>query len=350
MNDILPLCGTDHHAGPIIIAGPCSAETPHQILDTAMALSRHGIKIFRAGLWKPRTKPGGFEGVGSEGLQWMIRVKEQTGMLLATEVATPRHTLEALEAGIDILWLGARTSANPFAVQEIADVLASSHKDVGVIVKNPVSPDLELWIGAIERIYRSGVRRIAAVHRGFTSLDSAPYRNAPLWEVPVQLRMRYPQMEILCDPSHIAGRRDLLAPVAQRAADMGFAGLIIESHCTPDEAWSDAAQQITPDNLATLLSSLKWRSAYIATEHLDILRTRIDDCDQRLIEILAARMNISVEIGDYKRCQDMPVLQPDRFNNLLRSRLELGAKTGLSREFVTALFTLIHEESVRRQL
>ncbi len=235
-------------------------------------------------------------------------------------------------------------------MQEIADVLASSGKDVGVIVKNPVSPDIELWIGAIERIYRAGIRRIAAVHRGFTSLDSAPYRNAPLWEVPVQLRMRHPNLQILCDPSHIAGRRDLLGPVAQRAADMGFAGLIIEGHRAPEEAWSDAAQQITPDALAELLRSLRWRSSHTATERLDMLRTRIDDCDQRLIEILARRMAVSSEIGDYKRHQEMPVLQPDRFNTLLQSRLELGSQAGLPREFVKTLFSLIHEESVRRQL
>src|SRR5574344_2314141 len=239
---------------PLVIAGPCSAETEEQIMNTARDLSAKGIKILRAGIWKPRTKPGGFEGVGVEGLQWLKKAKKEYGMYTATEVATKDHVFEALKAGIDILWIGARTSANPFAVQEIADALKGT--DVPVLIKNPVSPDLELWIGAFQRLYGAGIHRLGAIHRGFSSDDKKIYRNLPLWHIPIELRRRFPQLPMFCDPSHIGGKRELIAPLCQQAMDLSFDGLIVESHCNPDAAWSDAAQQVTPDVLDFILDKL----------------------------------------------------------------------------------------------
>ena len=233
---------------PIVIAGPCSAETEEQVMETARGIADKGIKLFRAGIWKPRTKPGGFEGIGAEGLQWLKRVKKETGMYVATEVATKDHVFEALKAGIDVLWIGARTTVNPFAVQEIADALKGV--DVPVLIKNPVNPDLELWIGAFQRLYGAGIRRLGAIHRGFSSYDKKMYRNLPLWHIPIELRRRMPNLPIFCDPSHIGGKRELIAPLCQQAMDLSFDGLIIESHCNPDCAWSDASQQITPDVLS----------------------------------------------------------------------------------------------------
>ncbi|MDR1524049.1 MAG: 3-deoxy-7-phosphoheptulonate synthase, partial [Tannerella sp.] len=259
---------------PLVIAGPCSAETEEQVLSAAKALAAKEIKIFRAGIWKPRTKPGGFEGVGSAGLPWLKRVKEETGMYVSTEVATRDHVFEALKAGIDVLWIGARTSANPFAVQEIADALQGV--DVPVLIKNPINPDIELWIGAIERIYGAGLRRIGVIHRGFSSYDKKIYRNLPLWHIPIELRRRYPSLPIICDPSHIGGKRELVAPLCQQAMDLNFDGLIIESHCNPDEAWSDASQQITPDVLDYVLNLLVIRDATQTTENLKELRHQID--------------------------------------------------------------------------
>ena len=256
MNDLQPITlpGIDPRR-PLVIAGPCSAETEEQVIDTARALAAEGIRIYRAGLWKPRTKPGGFEGVGTAGIPWLQRVKRETGMYTATEVATRDHVAAALKGGIDLLWIGARTAANPFAMQEIADALRGH--DVPVLVKNPVSPDLELWIGAIERIHNAGIRRLAAIHRGFTSIDKSIYRNHPMWAIPIELHRRLPQLPIFCDPSHIGGRRELIAPLAQQAMDLGFDGLIVESHCDPDSAWSDKAQQITPRTLARICPAMK---------------------------------------------------------------------------------------------
>ena len=244
---------------PLIIAGPCSAETEEQVFNTAKQLSEKGIKIFRAGIWKPRTKPGGFEGIGEQGLPWMQRVKKELGMLVATEVANTKHVEAALNAGIDILWIGARTSANPFAMQEIADALKGA--DVPVLIKNPVNPDLELWIGAIERINGAGIKRIAAIHRGFSTYDKKLYRNLPMWHIPIELHRRIPNLPVICDPSHIGGRRELIAPLCQQAMDLGFDGLIIESHCSPDNAWSDAKQQVTPDVLDFIIDRLVIRRA-----------------------------------------------------------------------------------------
>ena len=260
MNDIQPIAlpGIDPRR-PLVIAGPCSAETEEQVIETARALAAEGVRIYRAGLWKPRTKPGGFEGVGAAGIPWLQRVKRETGMYTATEVATREHVDMALRGGVDLLWIGARTAANPFAMQEIADALRG--RDVPVLVKNPVSPDLELWIGAIERIHNAGIRRLGAIHRGFTSIDRSLYRNHPMWAIPIELHRRLPKLEIFCDPSHIGGRRELIAPLSQQAMDLGFDGLVVEAHCSPDCAWSDKAQQVTPEALAYIIRNLVIRES-----------------------------------------------------------------------------------------
>ena len=290
---------------PVVIAGPCSAETEEQVMNTARQLASKGLKIFRAGIWKPRTKPGGFEGVGVEGLAWLKQVKQETGMYVCTEVATAKHVLECLKAGIDLLWIGARTTANPFAMQEIADALRGV--DIPVMVKNPVNPDLELWIGAMERLNQAGLKRLAAIHRGFSSYEKKIYRNLPQWHIPIELRRRIPNLPILCDPSHIGGKRELIAPLCQQAMDLGFDGLIIESHCNPDKAWSDASQQVTPDVLDYILNLLVIRQDTHTTENLAELRKQIDECDNDLIQTLAKRMRISREIGTYKKEPDGPL-------------------------------------------
>ena len=333
---------------PIVIAGPCSAETEEQVLETARSLSAKGIKIFRAGIWKPRTKPGGFEGIGIKGLAWMKKVKEETGMYIATEVATKDHVFEALKAGIDLLWIGARTTVNPFAVQEIADALKGV--DIPVLIKNPVNPDLELWIGAFERLYGAGIQRLAAIHRGFSSYDKKIYRNLPLWHIPIELRRRMPDLPIFCDPSHIGGKRELIAPLCQQAMDLSFDGLIIESHCNPDAAWSDASQQITPDVLDYVLNLLVIREGTQTTENLSQLRGQMDNIDEQLLELIAKRMRISREIGVYKKEHDMPILQSPRYNEILEKRSNIGEQINLNTEFVKAIFREIHEESVRQQM
>ena len=332
----------------LIIAGPCSAETEEQVFNTAKQLSEKGIKIFRAGIWKPRTKPGGFEGIGEQGLPWMQRVKKELGMLVATEVANTKHVEAALNAGIDILWIGARTSANPFAMQEIADALKGA--DVPVLIKNPVNPDLELWIGAIERINGAGIKRIAAIHRGFSTYDKKLYRNLPMWHIPIELHRRIPNLPVICDPSHIGGRRELIAPLCQQAMDLGFDGLIIESHCSPDNAWSDAKQQVTPDVLDFIIDRLVIRNIISSTESIEALRSQIDECDNSLLDILAKRMRISREIATYKREHNMTVVQATRYNEILDKRGAQGVLCGMSDEFVRTIFERIHEESVRQQL
>lgn len=333
---------------PLVIAGPCSAETEEQVMAAARGLSASGIKLFRSGIWKPRTKPGGFEGVGSIGLPWLQRVKKETGMYVLTEVATKEHVHEALNAGIDILWIGARTSANPFAVQEIADALRGTN--IPVLVKNPVNPDIDLWIGAIERIYGAGIRRIAAIHRGFSTYDKKMYRNLPLWHIPIELRRRLPQLPIICDPSHIGGKRELIAPLSQQAMDLSFDGLIIETHCCPEEAWSDASQQITPDVLDYVLNLLVIRNTNQTTENLSELRRQIDGIDEQLLELLAKRMRISREIGVYKKEHNMPVLQSPRYSEILEKRSDMGETMELNTDFVKEILKEIHEESVRQQM
>lgn len=333
---------------PMIIAGPCSAETEEQVMCTAQELANKGIKIFRAGIWKPRTKPGGFEGIGAEGLQWMQQVKKETGMYVATEVATAKHVEAALEAGIDLLWVGARTSANPFAVQELADSLKGI--DVPVLVKNPVNPDLELWIGAMERLNQAGITRLGAIHRGFSSYDKKIYRNLPQWHIPIELRRRIPTLPIMCDPSHIGGKRELIAPLCQQAMDLGFDGLIVESHCNPDKAWSDASQQVTPAVLDYILNLLVIRKEKQTTENLHELRSQIDECDNNLIEVLAKRMRVAREIGTYKKEHSMQILQTGRYNEILDKRGAQGALCGMDADFIKKVFEAIHEESVRQQM
>lgn len=333
---------------PLVIAGPCSAETEEQTLETARQLAAKGIKIFRAGIWKPRTKPGGFEGVGSVGLPWLRRVKQETGMLTAVEVATAKHVYEALKYGVDILWIGARTTANPFAVQEIADVLQGV--DIPILIKNPVNPDVELWIGAIERVYNAGIRRLAVIHRGFSTYDKTVYRNIPQWHIPIELRRRMPEMPIICDPSHIGGRRELIASISQQALDLQFEGLIIESHCNPDEAWSDKNQQITPDVLEQILQHLVVRKMNQTTEDLSVLRHQIDELDNQLLEVLAKRFRVSREIGTYKKEHDMAVLQALRYDEILHNRVAQAESIGINGDFMKNILEAIHEESVRVQL
>ena len=333
---------------PVVIAGPCSAETEEQVMETAKNLAKNGVRIFRAGIWKPRTKPGGFEGVGSVGLTWLQEVKKETGMLVATEVANKQHVEEALNAGVDVLWIGARTSANPFAMQEIADSLVGA--DVPVLVKNPVNPDLELWIGAMQRIYNAGIRQIGAIHRGFSAYGKHLYRNMPQWHIPIELRRRMPELTLICDPSHIGGKRELVAPLSQQAMDMGFDGLIVESHCDPDSAWSDKSQQVTPEVLNFILNMLVVRDTTQTTESLTLLRQQIDQIDNDLLEALSKRMRISREIGQYKKEHSMPVVQTGRYDDILNSRAAAAEELGMNGDFMKTVYQAIHEESVRQQI
>lgn len=333
---------------PLIIAGPCSAETEEQVMTTAKELAANGVKILRAGIWKPRTKPGGFEGVGSEGLGWLKQVKKETGMYVSTEVATQKHVYEALKYGIDMLWIGARTTANPFAVQEIAEALQGV--DIPVLVKNPVNPDLELWIGALERLSKVGLTRLGAIHRGFSSYDKKIYRNLPQWHIPIELKRRYPDLPVICDPSHIGGKRELIHQLSQQAMDLGFEGLIIETHCNPDCAWSDASQQVTPARLKEILESLIIRTVGQTTEDLSILRRQIDELDAQLLELLAKRMRVSCEIGTFKKEHNMAIVQTDRYDEILHKRIAEAEEMGMNPEFMRVVLEAIHEESVRQQV
>ena len=338
-------CDSDR---PLIIAGPCSAETEEQVMQTAQQLAQKGCRIFRAGVWKPRTKPGGFEGNGEAALPWLSQVKKETGMLVSTEVATPEHVELALKYGVDVLWVGARTSANPFAMQALADAMKGL--DVPVLVKNPVNPDLELWIGALERINQAGIKRLGAIHRGFSSYDKKIYRNLPMWQIPIELHRRIPDLPIICDPSHIGGSRELIAPLCQQAMDLGFDGLIVESHCEPDKAWSDAKQQVTPDVLDYILSLLVIRDEKATTEGITMLRKQIDELDNQLMDLLAKRMRVCREIGQYKKEHNMTVLQTARYNEILEKRGAQGALCGMGAKFVKKIFEEVHEESVRQQI
>lgn len=315
---------------PIVIAGPCSAESAGQMMECARSLSAAGVGVLRAGAWKPRTKPGGFEGYGTDALRWIADAAAAYGMRSATEVATPAHVDEALAAGIDMLWIGARTTANPFAVQDIADALRSrGAADIPVLVKNPVSPDLELWIGAIERLRAAGVERLTAVHRGFSDYGEHYYRNAPLWRVPIELRRRMPQLPLLCDPSHIAGRSEIVGDVARRAIEVGFDGLMVEVHPAPAQAMSDARQQLTPAEFAAMLATLRRPGAAAGThEALEAMRAEIDSIDDRLLGILAERMRVSDTIGRLKQREGMAVVQPDRYRELIDRRCRQGAGQG----------------------
>lgn len=351
MNDLKPIFET---AGPVIIAGPCSAESKRQTLDTARQLKDCGIRLFRAGVWKPRTKPGGFEGSGADALPWLRRVKEELGMEVLTEIANPSHLKDALSHDIQAFWIGARTAANPFAIQEIADAIEALPKDIKeeivVLVKNPVNPDLELWIGALERIYGSGVRRLGAIHRGFSSYGRHLYRNPPRWAIPIELSRRIPNLPIFFDPSHVAGSSELVGPLIRQASSMHYAGLIVESHCCPDKALSDAGQQVTPNELKSILDSIEHRSQSGDSESLEALREKIDRLDGELLELLAKRMDLSREIGQFKRRHKMQVFQADRYKNLMEKRVADAEKLGLSPSFVRAILATIHEESVRHQI
>lgn len=346
--ELEPLRLPSDNERPFVIAGPCSAETEEQVMTTARQLANYGCHIFRAGIWKPRTKPGGFEGNGEKALPWMQQVKKETGMLTATEVATPEHVELALKYGIDVLWVGARTTANPFAMQALADALKGT--DVPVLVKNPTNPDLELWIGALERLNLAGIKRLGAIHRGFSSYDNKIYRNLPTWQIPIELHRRIPDLPIINDPSHIGGRRELIAPLCQQAMDLGFDGLIVESHCDPDKAWSDAKQQVTPDVLDYILSLLVIRDETVTTEGIVQLRKQIDEIDNQLMEMLSKRMRVCREIGHYKKEHNMTVLQTSRYNEILDKRGAQGALCGMAPEFVAKVFENIHEESVRQQI
>lgn len=331
-----------------LIAGPCSAESEKQVLATAHKLAALGISHFRAGLWKPRTKPGGFEGVGSQGLSWLLRVREETGMTVGTEVGTGKHARQAIESGVDMLWLGARTTSSPFAVSEIAEAIKGA--DIPVFVKNPINPDIELWVGAIQRLWQAGIHQIGAIHRGFSTYAESSYRNPPHWQIPIELRRRFPEITILGDPSHVAGLHSLVGTVARQMVQMHYSGLIIESHCKPQEALSDAAQQLTPEDLEHLLSTLnipKEISQPVPT--LEAWRTEIDEIDANIMGLISKRMKLSKKIGIYKGVNQLSVLQAPRYRELHAARLEEAHSLGLSRDFVGQLFSQIHEESINVQ-
>jgi chorismate mutase len=336
---------------PILIAGPCSAETEEQVLATAHGLSDKGIDLFRAGIWKPRTRPGAFEGIGVAGLPWLRRVKEETGLRVTTEVATAQHVYECLKYGIDVLWIGARTTVNPFSVQEIADALAGT--DIPVIVKNPVNPDYKLWVGAMERLYKAGLRRIAAIHRGFSTYGDSKYRNVPRWQMALNLMEEFPGLEVICDISHICGRRDILAETAQKAYDLNFDGLMVEVHPDPDNAWSDAAQQITPERFGEMTQSLVLRSATSEDpgyrEQIEHYRQQIDEFDEEIIHLIAQRMHLVREIGYIKKDKNVAIFQPERYRALADACRIRAEKGDLSREFISLFLEAIHQEGINQQ-
>jgi len=337
---------------PMVIAGPCSAESEEQVMETALGLRKFGINVFRAGIWKPRTHPGSFEGVGTKGLKWLRRVKEETGMKVCTEVAGEKHVYECIKYGVDMVWIGARTTANPFLVQEIADALQDT--DIPVLVKNPVNPDLDLWIGALERLNRSGVRKLGVIHRGFSTSEKIAYRNDPLWQIAIELRTRIPSMPFFADPSHMGGSRNYLAEISQRAMDLGLEGIMIESHCNPDAALSDAKQQLTPAALQDLLENrIKVRDASSDDseyqEEMARLRERIDIIDEGLLRAFAGRMDVSRRIGEFKREHNIQILQASRWDALLAAAIERGRQYGLSESFIRTVFQAIHEESIAIQ-
>jgi chorismate mutase len=337
---------------PLIISGPCSAETEEQVIATATGLAATGkVDVLRAGIWKPRTRPGSFEGIGTKGLPWLQAAKKITGLPVAVEVATAKQVEDALHFDVDILWLGARTTVNPFSVQEIADALRGV--DVPVLIKNPINPDLELWIGAVERVAKAGIKQIGLIHRGFSSYGNTEYRNAPMWHLAIEMKRRYPELMIINDPSHICGRRDILQEVAQKAIDLDFDGLIVESHIDPDHAWSDAKQQVTPERLGNLVGNIRWRKEDIASPEyhaaLEKLRQQIDQLDDELMQVLGQRVKIAEKIGLYKKDNNITILQTNRWNDILERAFAKGDKLGLSKEFITKYFDAVHMESINHQ-
>ena len=337
---------------PLIISGPCSAETEEQVIETAERLAKTGkVDMLRAGIWKPRTKPGMFEGIGAKGLPWLQKAKNLTGLPTTVEVATGKQVEDALTFDVDVLWIGARTTVNPFSVQEVADALRGV--DVPVLIKNPINPDLELWQGAVERVARAGIKQIGLIHRGFSSYGNTEFRNAPMWHLAIEMKRRMPGMPIINDPSHICGRRDILQATAQKAIDLDFDGLMIESHIDPDNAWSDAKQQITPERLAEMLSAISWRKEDVPSESyhaaLDKLREQINHIDDELMQLISQRMSIAEKIGEYKRNNNVTILQATRWNEVLEKALQKAGKVGLSDEFITRYMDAIHMESINRQ-
>jgi chorismate mutase len=337
---------------PLIISGPCSAETEEQLVATAQRLANTGkIDVLRAGIWKPRTKPGLFEGIGAKGLPWMQQAKKLTGLPTTVEVATGKQVEDALTFDVDILWIGARTTVNPFSVQEVADALRGV--DIPVLIKNPINPDLELWSGAVERVARAGVKQIGLIHRGFSSYGNTEYRNAPMWHLAIEMKRRNPEMILINDPSHICGRRDILLETAQKAIDLDFDGLMIESHIDPDNAWSDAKQQVTPERLAEMLDSIAWRKEDVASEAyhaaLEKLRQQINHLDDEMMQILGQRMKIADQIGKYKKENNITVLQTNRWNEILERAFAKGEKLGLGKEFITKYLDAVHMESINHQ-
>jgi chorismate mutase len=337
---------------PIIISGPCSAETEEQMVATAKQIAATGkVHALRAGIWKPRTRPGQYEGAGDIGLNWLMTAKKETGLPVTTEVANAAHVEACLKAGVDILWIGARTTVNPFSVQEIADSLKGV--DIPVMVKNPVNPDLELWIGALERLNKAGITRMAAIHRGFSSFEKGPFRNLPMWDIAIELKTRFPELDIICDPSHISGNRDLISFVSQKALDLDMAGLMIESHINPDAAWSDAKQQVTPAVLGKIISELVVRSTSSEDKSfkdtLSVLRDQIDHLDDEIMQKLSSRMKISEKIGQYKKDNNVTILQVNRWEEIIKTRVTLGKAMGLDEGFTRDLLRLIHHESIQVQ-
>lgn len=336
---------------PLVIAGPCSAETEEQVLKIAHELKDSDVSVFRAGIWKPRTRPGGFEGVGAIGLKWLQRAKAETGLLLAVEVANANHVQLALEHDIDVLWIGARTTVNPFAVQEIADALKNTDKIV--LVKNPVNPDLSLWLGGVERLYNANIKKLGVIHRGFSTYEKTKYRNNPEWQLPIELQSKFPDLPLICDPSHITGKRDMIQEVSQQALDLNYDGLIIETHIDPDNAWSDAAQQVTPATLKQIFKDLRIRKitdeADDYNQRLEGLRTQIDEIDSKLLNILGKRMKIADSIGVLKKERNVAVLQNKRWNEILGKMVLEGEEKGLSEEFILKMFKAIHQESIAHQ-
>ena len=337
---------------PLIISGPCSAETEEQVIQTATRLAATGkVDILRAGIWKPRTRPGSFEGIGTKGLPWLQQAKKESGLPVAVEVATAKQVEDALHFGVDVLWIGARTTVNPFSVQDVADALKGA--DVPVLIKNPINPDLELWIGAVERVANAGIKNIGLIHRGFSSYGNTEYRNAPMWHLAIEMKRRNPGMLLINDPSHICGKRDILMDVAQKAIDLDFDGLIIESHIDPDNAWSDAKQQVTPERLGEMIGSIVWRTEEIDSEELhavmEKMRQQINQLDDELLQLIGQRMKVADKIGQYKKDNNITILQTNRWNAILERAYERGEKLGLSQEFITKYFDAVHMESINHQ-
>jgi chorismate mutase len=337
---------------PLIVSGPCSAETEEQVLQTAEQLAATGmVDMLRAGIWKPRTRPGMFEGIGTKGLPWLQQAKKITGLPVTVEVATAKQVEDALHFDVDVLWIGARTTVNPFSVQEVADALRGV--DVPVLIKNPVNPDIELWMGAVERVSKVGVKQIGLIHRGFSTFGNTDYRNAPMWHLAIEMKLRNPGMIMLCDPSHICGRRDILSEVSQKAIDLDYDGLMIESHIDPDKAWSDAKQQVTPERLKEMLQSIIWRKEDVNSEEfhaaLEKFRQQINHLDDELMQLLGQRMKIAEQIGRYKRDNNITILQTTRWNAIIEKALKKGNAIGLSKEFVTKYFDAVHMESINHQ-